>query len=275
MRLAQILSTLKSEPLFCAYGYRQTLLDIFEQHANLNHEDYRMQRTGKASSGSDLEVEQMEKRGSVAIIPVGGPIGQGLGEFEKGAGAVDVDDIRDELMDADSDDEVENIILNFDTPGGMVTGTPELGEFIKDRIEKPVYAFTRGQMCSAGYWLAAACDGIFATKSADIGCIGVCMSFLDLSKMAEMKGIKVKVFGSGDYKGMGTPGTSLTPKQEILLQDRVQKLADIFYNHVRSERGQIADADMQGQTFKGQEALEKGFIDDLMPDLETLVNFLS
>jgi signal peptide peptidase SppA len=273
MKLAKILSVLKDEPAFCMPGYRLTLLEIFQQHAELSKVEYQAKRVGKDSSGSNLDVEQMEKRGNVAIIPVGGPIGQGFDAFEKGAGCVDVDDLKSELLDADGDDEIENIIMNFDTPGGMVTGTPELGEFIKT-VEKPVYAFTRGQMCSAGYWLAASCDGIFSTKSADIGCIGVCCSFLDLSKLAEMQGIKVKVFGSGDYKGMGTPGTSLTPKQEILIQQRIMSLADMFYSHVRSERGQISDADMQGQTFKGQEALDKGFIDDLMPDLDALVSFL-
>lgn len=274
MRLAQILSVLKDEPLYCSPNYRHTLLELFQQHSELSKLDFQSKRTGKAQSGSMLEVEQMTKEGNVAIIPVGGPIGQGLGEFEKGAGAVDVDDIRAELDDADSDDEIENIILNFDSPGGMVVGTPELGEYIAG-IEKPVYAFTRGQMCSAAYWLACACSGIFATKSADIGCIGVCAAYYDLTKMADMQGIKVKVFGSGDYKGMGTPGTALTPKQEILIQQRIMSLADMFYQHVRSERGQIADGDMQGQTFKGQEALAKGFIDDLMPDLDALISFLS
>lgn len=274
MKLAKILSVLKDEPCFCAPGYRHTLLELFQQHSDLSRLAFKSSRTGKVSSGSDLDVEQMELRGNVAIIPVGGPIGQGLGEFEKGAGAVDVDDIRAELQEADTNDAVENIILNFDTPGGMVTGTPELGDFIST-VEKPVYAFTRGQMCSAGYWLAASCEGIFATKSADIGCIGVCAAFYDMSKMADMAGIKVKVFGSGTYKGMGTPGTALTAAQELLIQNRIMSLADMFYSHVRSNRGEIADADMQGQTFKGEEALAKGFIDDLMPNLDALIDFLN
>ena len=274
MKLAKILSVLKDEPLYCAPGYRHTLLELFQQHADLKAIDFRATRTGKAQSGSELEVEQAEKRGNVMIIPVGGPIAQGLGEFEKGAGAVDMDDIRAELDDAESDDEVENIILNFDTPGGMVTGTPELGEYIAS-LEKPVYAFTRGQMCSAGYWLAASCSGIFATSSAQIGCIGVCAAFYDLTKMADKAGVKVKVFGSGDYKGMGTPGTALTPKQELWIQESIISQAQMFYAHVRANRGNIADADMQGQTFRGREAVQRGFVDDIMADLDELISFLS
>lgn len=274
MKLPQILSILKTEPLFCDYGYRFTLLELFQQHAELSKLEFKATRTGKASSGSELDVKQMEKRGNVAIIPVGGPMGQGFGEFEKGAGCVDDDDLRAELEDAEDDNEIENIILNFDTPGGMVTGSIEMCGVV-EAIDKPVYAFTRGKLCSRGYMLATACDGIFATPTADVGCIGVCMSFLDLSRMADMEGIKVKVFGSGDYKGMGTPGTSLTSKQELFIQQRVMDLAKMFYSQVRNDRAQISDEDMQGQTFKGQEALDKGFIDGIMPDLNSLISFLS
>ncbi len=259
--------------MLCTNEYRAALLEIFQQHADLDRDTFRAGRTGKAKSGQDLEVEQMEIRDGVAIIPIGGPIGMGLGEFEKGAGAVDVDDVQEELAQAEMDEEVKSIILNFDSPGGMVTGTPELADRIME-VQKPIYAFTRGSMASAAYWLAAATDGIFATRSADIGCIGVCAAFYDLTKMADMAGIKVKVFGSGVYKGMGTPGTALSPEQDMWMKDRVMKLAGEFYQHVRDQRGMIADGDLQGQVFKGEEALTKGFIDGVMKDIGELEDFL-
>lgn len=273
MKLAKILTTLTSEPLLCTNEYRAALLELFQQHSQLSKADFRAERTGKAQSGSELDVEQMVVRDGIAIIPVGGPIGIDLGEFEKGAGAVDVDDIAEELDQSELDDEVNSIILNFDSPGGMVNGTPELGDKIA-AVEKPIYAFSRGKICSAAYWLAASTDGIFATRSADIGCIGICATFLDLTKMAEMQGIKVKVFGSGVYKGMGAPGTALTAEQEMFIKNRIMTTAEMFYQHVRDQRGAIADADMQGQYFCGQEALDKGFIDGVMKDLGELEAFL-
>lgn len=274
MRLAQIHSILRSEPLFCAPGYRETLMDLLSAHATLSAADFKHQRTGTARSGQELDLDQAEVVNGIARIPVGGPIGQNLGEMEKGAGCVDVDDICSELDEAEENPEVNTILLNFDTPGGMVMGTPECGARIL-AVEKPVYAWTRGHMCSAGYWLASCTDGIFCTPTADIGCIGVCCSFMDLSKMADMAGIKVKVFGSGTYKGMGQPGTSLTPAQELLLQSKIMQLAETFYDHVRAQRGAIAAEDMQGQTFKGSEACEKGFVDGLMNNLAELETFLT
>jgi signal peptide peptidase SppA len=273
MKLAQIYSVLKTEPLFCKDGYRETLLEMFEQHASMSAGEFKHARTGKARSGSDLEVEQMEVVDGIARIPVGGPIGQGLGEFEKGAGAVDVDDIAAELDEAEEDEEVKTIILNFDSPGGMVSGTPELGTRIL-AVEKPIYAWSRGHMCSAAYWLGCCTNGVFCSPTATIGSIGVCMSFMDMSKMADMAGIKVKVFGSGLYKGMGTPGTSLTPRQEILIEEQIKSLAGMFYSHVREQRGAIEDSDMQGQTFDGQSAMDKGFVDGIMTSLADLEAFL-
>jgi len=279
MRLAQIYAALQSEPLFCQPGYRETLLGLLTDHAALDAAEFKHKRTGAAKSGSQLEIEEPEIRNGIWIEPVGGPIGQGFGEFEKGAGCVDVDDICAELDEAEANDEVTNIVMNFDTPGGMVRGTPECGKRIL-AVEKPIYAWSRGSISSAGYWLASCCDGIFCTPTADIGCIGVCTSFMDVSKMAEAAGIKVKVFGSGTYKGMGQPGTSLTAEQEIFMKGRTMELAQMFYDHVRARRGAIKDADMQGQTFKGasalpgQSALDKGFVDGVFDTYAELEKFL-
>lgn len=259
--------------MFCLSGYREILWEIIEQHALLSATDFRASRTGKARSGDMLELEQMEVNDGIAYLPVGGPIGQNFGEFEKGAGCVDVDDICSELDDAEADPEVKTILMVFDTPGGMVMGTPECGNRIL-AVEKPIYAWTRGQMCSAGYWLASCTDGIFCTPTSQVGSIGVCSSFLDLSKMAAMKGIEVKSFGSGTYKGMGTPGTSLTAEQEMFLKNRVMTLAQNFYDHVRAQRGAVKAEDMQGQTFSGNDAMEKGLVDGVFNSIAELEAFL-
>jgi signal peptide peptidase SppA len=269
MRLAQILNLLRSEPLLCDNDYRGVLLELFEQHATLDRAEFKHRRTGKAQSGSELEVEQVEIHDGICIIPIGGPLGINLGEFEKGAGAVDMDDIAEELNEAEENDDVKSIILNFDSPGGTVQGTFELCETIMD-IEKPIYSFTRGKMASAAYALACATDGIFATKSATVGNIGVYTTFMDLSGMAQARGVGVKVFASGPLKGAGVPGTSLSPEQQIFMQQRVMQLAQMFFEHVRNRRGAIKDEDMGGQWYSGDEAGERGFIDGIVRNMAEL-----
>ena len=76
MKLPQIISTLTTEPLFCRSGYRETLLEILAQHASMSAAEYKHARSGRARSGDNLEVEQMEIVDGIARIPVGGPIRQ-------------------------------------------------------------------------------------------------------------------------------------------------------------------------------------------------------
>ena len=274
MRLAQIIHILRNEPLLCGNDYRVTLLGLLTDHRELERAEFQHKRTGQAKSGSELEVEEVEIRDGVCIIPVGGPMAINLGEFEKGAGAVDMDDIRAELQEAETSDEITAIVLNFDSPGGTYNGTFELCEWIKANIEKPVYAFTRGTMCSGAYALACACDGIFATKSARVGNIGVYTTFMDLSGMADQKGIKVKVISSGPIKGLGVAGTSLTAEQELFMKQNVMNMAATFYSHVSSARP-VPDECMDGRWFSGDDATKNGFVDSIIGDLDELVMFLA
>ena len=273
MRLAEIFHTLENEALLCGNDYRATLLGLLRDHRDLERAEFH-QRTGKTKqSGDELEVEQAEIRDGVCIIPVGGPMAINLGEFEKGAGAVDMDDIIAELDAAELDRDVTAIVLNFDSPGGTYQGTFELCARIL-ACDKPVYAFTRGTMCSGAYACGCACDGIFATPSARVGNIGVYTVVNDLSRMAEMAGIKVKVISSGPIKGLLTPGVSLSAEQELFLQNDVMEKARTFFNFVRQNRELVADADMGGQFYSGLPAVEHGFADSIISGLDELLEFL-
>lgn len=270
MRLLRLWSILNEEPLLCSDVYRSTVMNLLGQHAELSRDEFRATRTGIPTSGEELDIDQAEVRDGVAIIPIGGPIGMNLGEKIKGMGAVDVDDIQAEIADAEQNDEVMATVLFIDSPGGMVMGTPELADFIAN-CQKPIFAYTRGHMCSAAYYLACACDGVFASPSAAVGNIGVSITVNDISRMTDMAGVKVKVFASGTYKGAGTSGTTLTAQQEVEIQKNVMTLANQFYSHVKANRADVEDSDMQGQVFRGEDAIVHGFVDDNCSSLEELI----
>jgi signal peptide peptidase SppA len=273
MKYHQIISTLTSEPLLIAPASAIALLELFKQHSTLSAEEFRAQREGTGQCGEKVDLEQMIVEDGFAHIPIAGPIGKGLASFEKGAGGVDVADVTDELDQAEDNDEVRTIILHFDSPGGMVSGTPELADRIAG-VEKPIYSFTDGLIASAAYWLAAATDGIFATKSADIGSIGVYIPWADFSELYKKEGIKIELFTSGKYKGMGFPGTSLSKDQRDLLKDRVVDIAQMFYAHVQHNRPDVQDEDMQGQTFKADQAAARGLIDQVVRDKDEMMAVL-
>lgn len=221
---------------------------------------------GQGFCGVEVEVEQMEVIDGVAHIPIGGVVGQKLSPFQRGEGAVDVLDVIDELDLAEADDSVRLALIDMDSPGGMFVGTPELAARVA-AFEKPIYCFSRGQIASAGYFIGSSCDGIFTTRSAMIGGIGVVLPVVDASGLFASKGIKIELVKAGKFKGMGFPGTSLNDAQREYLQARVNEMYRMFTEHVRSMRGEdVADETMQGQMFLAAEAFERGLIDGIVKD---------
>jgi signal peptide peptidase SppA len=206
----------------------------------------------------------------VAHIPIAGVIGYKLGDFARWAGAVDVRDVMADIAEVENDSGVRGALFDMDTPGGMVAGTPELAAAIAD-MTKPKYGFTDGKIASAGYWLAASMDGVFCTYSAEVGGIGVYTALLDSSARMKAAGLSVDVIKSGKYKGMGTPGTSLTDDQRDLIQQRIDMLGEMFRTHVAANRPGIKRADMQGQMFLAPQALERGLIDAVVKNKAEVV----
>lgn len=276
MKYPQLLELLTRTPLLITPGARDSLLTLFESHATLSAAEFAATRQGTGVCGETIDLESMTiDEDGIAHIPIGGPLGLRLGGFEKGAGAVDFLDIQKDLADAQDDPAVKAAILHFDSPGGTVSGTPETADAI-DAFDKPIYAFSAGgTIASAAYWLAAATDGIWVTRSAVVGSIGVYTAYLDLSAMAAQRGIKVKMFSSGVYKGMGAPGTSLSRAQEKYIQESVMSIAEDFYNHVRARRNDVPDEAMQGQVFRGNEAIKAGLVDKIVADINPLLAHLS
>lgn len=206
----------------------------------------------------------------VATIRISGVIGHRLGWIEKACSdCTDTQDISAALDRATHDATVREIVLEVNSPGGTVTGVPELAQKIAliNELIVPVIARTDGMICSAAYWLVAGCQQIIATQSSDVGSIGVYSAVCDLSGMYAQKGARMEVFKAGTYKGQGIEGTSLSPEFKEMLQAEVDSIYAWFTSFVREQRYKrgvaVADETMQGQSFMGEAALARGLVDAL------------
>lgn len=203
-------------------------------------------------------------------IPIQGVIGRKIGMIGRACGGCDLMDVERDLAKA-SNPAVSRVILDIDSPGGSVAGVPELAARIKAAADaKPVFAFTDGMMCSAAYWLASQADAIYATKTADVGSIGVYMAILDEARAYEMAGVKVELFKAGRLKAMGMPGTTLTEEAREHLQSEVDDIYQWFTSDVRFKRD-VSDDVMQGQSFMGEAAAKHDLIDMVVPSLADAV----
>lgn len=204
---------------------------------------------------ADVPILSVDANG-IATLSVTGPLMRKPSMFAQAFyGATDFGEIEDAAREAAKDPAIRGVLLDIDSPGGTVNGTPEAGNAIAELSKsKPVVAFTNGLMASAAYWVGSQADAVYSTTSATLGSIGVILVSVDSKRYYENAGFSVEVFASGKFKGAGISGTSLSDEQRAHLEGRIADMAKDFKSAVLA-RGRDIPADaMEGQTFTGKGA---------------------
>lgn len=204
---------------------------------------------------------------SVAVIKVRGVLAIGV---EGWYGCCDLKELAEEIEEADADANVTAIIVEMDSPGGTVNGTPEAAERIA-RITKPLMVWTEGELCSAAYWVSATADAIFAAPSSTVGSIGCVLAFYDYSAMLDQVGIKVQVFRSGELKAAGYPGTALSDAEAAHFQSMVADVGNDFASWVTSYREELDLSLLDGRAVSGKQGLPLGLVDGVFTTREEAI----
>lgn len=227
---------------------------------------------GMEDGGEDCEDEKPEMAidGSTAVIPVHGIIGKHLSMLEMECGGCDLDYIGTMIDAAMADGNVRKILFDIRSPGGTVTGVPEMARKIQN-LSKPTMAFTDSECCSGALWLAMACGQFYCTESSDVGSVGVYSVFVDESRALEEEGIKVNPISAGKYKLTGASFKPMTDDERAMIQAGVDKIYGQFKAAVTRNR-EIADEYLQGQVFDGEEAVKYGFCDGLVESITDLLD---
>lgn len=224
------------------------------------------------TDGYKVEVPGMEVRGGVAVIPVHGRLMVKPNVYEVFLfGAVDIAQIADEVRRADADPDVSAIVLDIESPGGTVNGTPELAAAVAS-CSKPTFAYTSMVACSGGYWVASAADNLLCAPSATVGHVGAMSIHKEYSRALEDEGVTVNVLQSDPLKTAGNPWAAMTDEQRATLQARVDFAAQEFKEFVRKHRPAITAEDMQAQCYWGKEAVANGYADALAGSLAEVVH---
>ena len=217
----------------------------------------------------------IERAGDVALIPVHGIIGKHLSELEMLCGGCSLDAVQDQIEEVGGDDGIQHVVFDFRTPGGTVTGVPEIGELIAELTANKdnTLAFTDSLCCSAGYWMASQCAVIAVTKSSILGSIGVRAYYEDASRYYKNQGVEPQEFSSGKFKTMGSPYRPMTDEEKAMIQKRVDDYGAEFRDAVRSTR-EIQDDKMEGQIFSGKEAAAIGMADYIVKGIDDAIEKL-
>ena len=268
-----------------AWPLRESVLDrmieVFTRHADgVKLTAQQIEEAIHAAGGApddegDAEPKMLIADG-VGIVPI-------FGVIAKHAGMVNgvsqpqgssVERISEDLAAAEKDPRVQAVLLQIESPGGSIGGLPELAADIRalDAV-KPVFAFVDDQAASAAYWLASQARGVFATRGAAVGSIGVYTILADTSERASRAGVRLVKIRSGPFKGTAEPGTPIDDAELAPIQARIDALYNLFVQDVAAARGLDMEALLSvadGRVLTGVEAADAGLIDGVKTYEQTL-----
>lgn len=208
------------------------------------------------------------RQDGIGVIPIDGVIGKGVSPLESMLGAADIDEIAKAIDAFEADSLVSKIAFQVNSPGGTVTGVPELAAKIRN-MSKPTMAYAT-EANSAALWLASAADRFTALPSGSIGSVGVYMVIPDYSQAYADAGVRMVVIKSkqSPLKGAGIEGTSLTDAQIADLQAQVDDIDEDFMASVRMTRTGVSQDAFTGGTFTGKQAARLGLVTGLADSFE-------
>ena len=211
---------------------------------------------------------------NVAVLPLKGTLIPGGDLFSMifGFGGDPLQTFRAGLAQAVSDPGVDAIVMDVDSPGGVVDQIPEAAREIRQaRNRKPVVAVANTQADSAAYWLASQAHEIVASDSSEVGSIGVYRLHRDLSEAHAQKGIKPTLISAGKYKVEGNPYQPLDDDSTAAMQAEVNDYYDMFVKDVAKGRGVTTGAIKsgygEGRALHAAQAVSAGLADrvDTLP----------
>ena len=206
------------------------------------------------------------RRGSVAVLPLYGVLGQRMGMVSALSGGTSTDQFGQAFREAVGDSAIGAIVIDVDSPGGAVQGTAELWQKIMDaRGTKPVVAVANSLAASAAYWIASAADEIVVTPTGQVGSIGIIVAHEDQSGAQEQSGVKTTLITAGKRKAMGHPFAELSDEDRAALQGRVDTYYGMMTSQIGKGRG-VSSADVragfgEGDVVLAQEAVKIGMAD--------------
>lgn len=169
------------------------------------------------------------------------------------------------------EDEIKGVLVQIDSPGGVVGPSQEIFAELKrtsEQFKKPVVVSCLGVMASGAYYAAVGADKIFVTPGCMAGSIGVIMQFANLEKLMDWAKVQRFAIKTGKFKDTGAEYRAMTPEEKNLLQELVDDVLVQFKGAIAEGRKghlkqDVLDANADGRVFTGSTAVRLGFADQI------------
>lgn len=215
---------------------------------------------------------------SVALLEVKGTLVHKHGYLKPYSGMTGYDGIiaRAAMMLAEPD--VKGVLMDMHTPGGEVAGCFDTTDRLRQmaaKAGKPIWSLCYDMTASAGMALASAGTRRLITQTGVAGSVGVVMAHASYEEHLKQEGIKVTLIHSGAHKVEGNPYEDLPAEVLARFQGDTHALRQQFAELVARNLGIGVDAVLatEAACYRGQEAIDIGFADQMVNGHEALAEF--
>lgn len=173
--------------------------------------------------------------------------------------------IVDAIVAARSDPSIGAIVVRIDSPGGSAVASELIArEVFATRGHKPIICSMSNVAASGAYFIASACDAIYAEPMTITGSIGIFFGKFDLSGLVAKLGIGVDTMRRGKRADLDSWYRPYTDDERSALMARLRHMYDRFVDAVARGRKltkDAVDAAGRGRVFSGERAKPLSLID--------------
>ena len=175
----------------------------------------------------------------------------------------------EEIEDGVEDKKISGLLIFINSPGGSVAPTQDLYHRVLElRKSIPVVCALGDVAASGGFYLATACEQIYAQPGTTTGSIGVIFQLFNLEDLAHWAKVKPLTIKSGKLKDIASPFRPMTDDEKHYLQNLLDQVHEQFIRDVAKGRaGKITDSKLRevadGRIFTGEAAVQLGLVDKL------------
>lgn len=242
--------------------YKDQLIDLLKEKLEIGKND--KIEMMKLERYKDAPAKTLRKRAKdkIAVIYAVGSIGDGEGNDE----SIGSERISKAIRKARTDSTVKAIVFRVNSPGGSALASDVILREIKlARDEKPVVVSMGDYAASGGYYFACAADTILANPTTLTGSIGVFGVIPDFSKFFNNKlGVTFDVVKTNDHADYISVTRPMTPYEEKVITNDVERIYKVFVNHVSEGRSMpeaLVDSLGQGRVWSGTDGVKTGLVD--------------
>lgn len=260
---------------FCALGKQLGAGRLIDSVTNTVFGPAQMDEVAAAYGAGRVTVSDngYEIQDRIAIVPISGTLVSRLGSLRPYSGMTGYNGIVSRLQAAIDDPGVDGVLLDMDTPGGLVAGGFDAADMIaRLREAKPIWSLANDMTCSAGQLLASACTRRLVTQTAKTGSIGVLMGHSNYAGNLEQEGIEITLIFSGAHKVDGNPYGKLPKDVRDSLQQKMDAIRQMFAEKVSAYTSLSVKAvlDTEAAVYTGRESVDVGLADELVINTDAL-----